>query len=60
VHLHILEDVTAYAERMMLYVHGQFDYDRDATHVHSTIDDILTVGDGVCQDFADLSIDYFV
>jgi transglutaminase-like putative cysteine protease len=50
------EDVTAYAERMMLYVHDQFGYDRTTTNVHSTIDDILTLGGGVCQDFAHLSI----
>jgi transglutaminase-like putative cysteine protease len=56
VHPQLSEDVTAYVERMMLYVHDQFGYDRATTHVHSTIDDILTLGGGVCQDFAHLSI----
>lgn len=50
------EDITAYTERMMLYVRNQFDYDGATTHVHSTVDDILTSGGGVCQDFAHLSI----
>ena len=50
------EDVTAYTERMVLYVRNQFGYDGSTTHVHSTVDDILTTGGGVCQDFAHLSI----
>ena len=50
------EDVTEYVERMIHYVHAQFAYDRASTHVHSTVDDILTSGGGVCQDFAHLSI----
>jgi len=50
------EDVTEYVERMILYVHSQFAYDRGTTHVHSTVEDILTLGGGVCQDFAHLSI----
>ena len=50
------EDITAYTERMMLYVRNQFGYDGATTNVHSTVDDILTSGGGVCQDFAHLSI----
>jgi len=50
------EDITAYTERMVLYVRNQFGYDGGTTHVHSTVDDILTKGGGVCQDFAHLSI----
>jgi transglutaminase-like putative cysteine protease len=50
------EDITAYSERMMLYVRNQFGYDGATTNVHSTVDDILTKGGGVCQDFAHLSI----
>ncbi|MGD0288616.1 MAG: transglutaminase family protein [Candidatus Binataceae bacterium] len=50
------EDITAYTERMIQYVRSQFDYDGDTTNVHSTVDDILTLGGGVCQDFAHLSI----
>jgi len=52
----LYEDVTGYAERMMLYVRNQFVYDGSTTNVHSTVDDILTAGGGVCQDFAHLSI----
>ena len=50
------EDITAYTERMIHYVRNQFDYDGDTTNVHSTVDDILSLGGGVCQDFAHLSI----
>jgi transglutaminase-like putative cysteine protease len=50
------EDVTEYVERMILYVHRQFAYDRGTTNVHSTVEDILNSGGGVCQDFAHLSI----
>ena len=50
------EDITAYTERMMVYVRSQFAYDGATTNVHSTVDDILTSGGGVCQDFAHLSI----
>ena len=52
----LTEDVTGYAERTMLYLRNQFAYDGSTTHVHSTVDDILTAGGGVCQDFAHLSI----
>src|ERR1700674_6139305 len=41
---------------MILYVRSQFAYDGAITNVHSTGDDILTSGGGVCQDFAHLSI----
>jgi transglutaminase-like putative cysteine protease len=50
------EDLTDYAERMISYVRDQFGYDRGTTHVHSTVDDILSAGGGVCQDFAHLNI----
>jgi len=50
------EDITAYTERMIHYVRNQFAYDGGTTNVHSTVDDILTLGGGVCQDFAHLSI----
>ena len=50
------EDVTDYTERMISYVRDQFGYDRGTTHVYSTVDDILSAGGGVCQDFAHLSI----
>ena len=48
------EDITEYTERMMHYVRNQFGYDGGTTNVHSTVDDILTLGGGVCQDFAHL------
>ncbi len=50
------EDITAYTERTILYVRSQFAYDGNTTNVNSTVDDILTSGGGVCQDFAHLSI----
>jgi transglutaminase-like putative cysteine protease len=50
------EDLTNYTERMISYVRDQFGYDRGTTHVHSTVDDILSAGGGVCQDFAHLNV----
>ncbi|HTW89971.1 MAG TPA: transglutaminase family protein [Candidatus Binataceae bacterium] len=50
------EDLADYVERMISYVRDQFGYDRGTTHVHSTVDDILSAGGGVCQDFAHLNI----
>jgi transglutaminase-like putative cysteine protease len=35
-------------------VHEQFRYEKGATHVHSSIEDALSSGAGVCQDFAHL------
>jgi transglutaminase-like putative cysteine protease len=37
-------------------VHGRFVYEPNVTNVASTIDDLLTFGRGVCQDFAHLWI----
>ncbi|MGA2409735.1 MAG: transglutaminase family protein [Candidatus Binataceae bacterium] len=53
------EDVKAYADRIISFVRDQFGYDRGTTHVHSTVDDILTSGGGVCQDFAHLTLGLF-
>jgi transglutaminase-like putative cysteine protease len=53
------EDVAWYVRRVVTYVREQFGYDKSATHVHSTADDILTAGGGVCQDFAHLTIGLF-
>jgi transglutaminase-like putative cysteine protease len=50
------EDVIAYANRVVAYVRDQFVYEPGMTRVHSTADEILTVGGGVCQDFAHLTI----
>ncbi len=35
-------------------VHGRFRYEKGATHVHSSIEDAMATGAGVCQDFAHL------
>ena len=35
-------------------VHTRFRYEKGATHVHSSIFDVLATGAGVCQDFAHL------
>jgi transglutaminase-like putative cysteine protease len=53
------EDVKTYVERIIAWVRDQFGYDRGTTHVHSTVDDILTSGGGVCQDFAHLTLGLF-
>jgi transglutaminase-like putative cysteine protease len=50
------EDVKTYVDRMISFVRDQFGYDRGTTHVHSTVDDILSSGGGVCQDFAHLTL----
>lgn len=50
------ERVDDYALRIVRYVRDQFEYDRRTTHVHSSVDDVLSAGGGVCQDFAHLTI----
>jgi transglutaminase-like putative cysteine protease len=50
------EDVGLYVARMMAYVRDQFEYETTATNVHSSLNDILDTGGGVCQDFAHLTI----
>lgn len=50
------EDVAAHVARMARYVRDQFEYETGATHVHSSLNDILASGGGVCQDFAHLTI----
>ena len=50
------ETVLEYTMRMVRYVRDQFEYEKDKTHVHSGVDDILAAGGGVCQDFAHLTI----
>ena len=50
------EPVAAYVVRMVAFVYGQFSYEPGLTNVHSDIDEILTIGAGVCQDFAHLTI----
>ena len=50
------EDVATYANRIVAYIRDQFVYEPGMTKVHSTADEILSVGGGVCQDFAHLTI----
>ncbi|MGH7841442.1 MAG: transglutaminase family protein [Candidatus Binataceae bacterium] len=51
-----MEDVAEYVMRVVAYVHDQFEYESYRTHVHSSVNDILKSGAGVCQDFAHLTI----
>ena len=53
------EDVAAYVMRMVYFIRDQFEYEPGATHVHSSLDEILTAGGGVCQDFAHLTLGVF-
>ena len=50
------EDIGIYVTRIVAWVRDQFDYQKARTHVHSSLDDILKAGGGVCQDFAHLTI----
>ena len=50
------EDVAAYANRVVAFIRDQFVYEPGMTKVQSTADEILTVGAGVCQDFAHVTI----
>jgi transglutaminase-like putative cysteine protease len=63
-HLHALKEiiraaehasngtVVGFAEAASDTIHKKFQYVKGATHVHSSIEDSLSVGAGVCQDFA--------
>jgi transglutaminase-like putative cysteine protease len=50
------DDVGAYVPQIVAFVRDQFTYEPGVTRVYSTVDEILTVGAGVCQDFAHLTI----
>jgi transglutaminase-like putative cysteine protease len=50
------EDVSDYVARIVAEVRMRFEYEPKTTHVHSSLDDILKSGGGVCQDFAHLTI----
>jgi len=50
------ETVLEYTMRIVRYVRDQFEYEKDKTNAHSSVDDILAAGGGVCQDFAHLTI----
>ena len=50
------DDVGVYVHQMVAFVRDQFSYEPGVTKVHSTVDEILSIGAGVCQDFAHLTI----
>jgi transglutaminase-like putative cysteine protease len=50
------EGVGEYTARVVAFVRDQFDYESGKTDVHSTVEDVLATGAGVCQDFAHLTI----
>jgi transglutaminase-like putative cysteine protease len=50
------EDLTEYVMRILGFIRDQFGYDTASTNVHSTLDEILRAGGGVCQDFAHLTL----
>jgi len=50
------EEVGPYVQHVVAFVRDQFTYEPGITQVQSTADEILTVGAGVCQDFAHLTI----
>ena len=43
-----------FAQAASTLIHEKFSYVKGATHVHSSIEDALKLGAGVCQDFAHL------
>jgi transglutaminase-like putative cysteine protease len=44
--------IAGFARAATAIVHSVFRYEKGATHVHSSIQDTLATGAGVCQDFA--------
>jgi transglutaminase-like putative cysteine protease len=46
--------VAGFAQTASDLIHQRFRYVKGATHVHSSIEDSLSLGAGVCQDFAHL------
>jgi transglutaminase-like putative cysteine protease len=50
------DDVGAYVQQIVAFVRDQFSYEPGVTRVHSTVDEVLSIGAGVCQDFAHLTI----
>lgn len=46
--------VSGFAQAASNLIHERFRYVKGATHVHSSIADSLSIGAGVCQDFAHL------
>lgn len=52
----LTEDVARYANRVVMFIRDQFEYEPGVTKVQSTADEMLTVGGGVCQDFVHVTI----
>jgi transglutaminase-like putative cysteine protease len=50
------DTVRGFADAAQKLVHEKFTYKKGATHVHSSVQDILETRAGVCQDFAHLLI----
>lgn len=50
------DSAAAFLMELSKVIHESLDYDPDATHVHSTLDEVLDGKAGVCQDFAHLMI----
>jgi len=46
--------VEGFTQAASTLIHDRFQYVKGATHVHSSIEDSLQIGAGVCQDFAHL------
>ncbi len=56
VHPRMEEPVAEYTRRVVAWVRDQFSYEPGTTNVHSDVNDILSTGAGVCQDFAHLTL----
>jgi transglutaminase-like putative cysteine protease len=50
------EDLAAYFIRAGEAIHEAFRYDREATSVHSVVDESVRLRSGVCQDFAHIHV----
>jgi transglutaminase-like putative cysteine protease len=50
------EPVADYCQRVVAWVCDQFAYEPGTTNVHSDVNQVLSAGAGVCQDFAHLTI----
>lgn len=50
------ESVASWTHRAVKFIRDQFIYEPGLTKVHSTADEILSIGGGVCQDFAHLTL----
>jgi transglutaminase-like putative cysteine protease len=50
------EAVVDFLLKLSRHLFESFSYDPDVTHVHSTVDEVLELGAGVCQDFAHVMI----